>query len=220
MTTLFLLGQAHYRQTCLSNVKMNLMEKSKNIEPRARILETAERLFYTEGVRATGTEKIMAASHVAKATFYRHFESKDALVLAYLDSRDQMFWDYLLRPTPPEDAHEALTKISQFVNGPAVTGCPFLLVAAEYRDLAHPFHRRVMEHKDKLLAYLIELLEPFAIDRQAVAESLRTIIDGALSARLVYGASREVPLLSAAEAILESVALRGSISPFVLGFPG
>lgn len=194
----------HYRQTRLSRVKMNLMGMSKNIDPRARILEVAERLFYTEGVRATGTEKIMSVSDVAKATFYRHFESKDALVLAYLDRSAQAFWDYLSSPTPPEDVHEALIKLDRLANRPEVTGCPFLLTAAEYPDLAHPFHRRVIEQKDKLLAYLIDLLKPFPIDKTVAATKLLIVIDGALSLRRVYGASKEVPLLSSAEAILKS----------------
>jgi AcrR family transcriptional regulator len=183
---------------------MNFMGKSKNIDPRERILEVAERLFYTEGVRATGTEKIMSVSSVAKATFYRHFKSKDALVLAYLDRSAQAFWDYLSSPTPSEDVHEALIKLDRLANRPDVTGCPFLLVAAEYPDLAHPFHRRVIEQKDKLLAYLIDLLKPFAIDRTVAATKLLIVIDGALSLRRVYGASKEVPLLSPAEAILKS----------------
>ena len=180
------------------------MGASKKIDPRARIMEVADHLFYTEGVRATGTEKIMSLSDVAKATFYRHFESKDALVLAYLDNRDRSFWDYLLSPPTPEDVHEALTKIDRMVNRPEVRGCPFLLVASEYPDTAHPFHRRVIEHKDKLLAYLTDLLKPFAFDRKATAAKLLTVIDGALSIRMVYGSAREVPLLSSADAILKA----------------
>ena len=179
------------------------MKASQKTDPRTRILEVADHLFYTEGIRATGTEKIMSVSAVAKATFYRHFESKDALVLAYLDRSAQAFWDYLSSPTPPEDVHEALIRIDRLANRPEVTGCPFLLVAAEYPDLAHPFHRRVIEQKDKLLAYLIDLLKPFAIDRTVAATKLLIVIDGALSLRRVYGASKEVPLLSSAEAILE-----------------
>jgi AcrR family transcriptional regulator len=178
------------------------MKASQKTDPRTRILEVADHLFYTEGIRATGTEKIMSLSSVAKATFYRHFESKDALVLAYLDRSAQAFWDYLSSPTPPEDVHEALIKIDRLANRPDVTGCPFLLVAAEYPDLAHPFHRRVIEQKDKLLAYLIDLLKPFAIDRTVAATKLLIVIDGALSVRRVYGASKEVPLLSSADAIL------------------
>src|SRR5271157_2762209 len=165
-----------YRQIFLSAVKMNSMKRQEQSDPRARILEVANRLFYAEGVRATGTEKIMAISEVAKATFYRHFESKDALVLAYLDRSAQAFWDYLSSPTPPEDVHEALIKIDRLANRPDVTGCPFLLVAAEYPDLAHPFHRRVIEQKDKLLAYLIDLLKPFAIDRTVAATKLLIVL--------------------------------------------
>jgi AcrR family transcriptional regulator len=176
---------------------------SQKTDPRTRIVEAAVHLFYADGVRATGTEKIMSASAVAKATFYRHFESKDALVLAYLDDRDQCFWDYLFHPDRPKDVREALARIDRFVNRPEATGCPFLLVASEYQDPAHPFHRRVIEFKDKLLAYLIELLKPFAIDKEAAAAKLLTVIDGACSLRVVYGSAREVPLLSSADAILE-----------------
>ena len=71
------------------------MKSSKKSDPRDRILEVADHLFYAEGVRATGTEKIMSIAEVAKATFYRHFESKHALVLAYLKNRDQALWGYL-----------------------------------------------------------------------------------------------------------------------------
>ena len=180
------------------------MKASQKTDPRTRILEVADRLFYKEGVRATGTEKIMSVSSVAKATFYRHFESKDALVLAYLDHRDQSFWDFLFNPDHPKDIHEALVRIDRLVNRPEVTGCPFLLVASEYPDPAHPVHRRVIEHKDKLLAYLVDLLKPFAIDRKAAAARLLIVIDGALSLRLVHGSAREAPLLSSASAILEA----------------
>ena len=134
------------------------MKTQKKSDPRERILEVADRLFYAEGVRATGTEKIMSLAEVAKATFYRHFESKDALVLAYLDNRDRALWDYLSQPSPPEDMHEALTKFEHMANRPEVTGCPFLRIASEYPDTAHPFHRRVIEHQDKLLDYLTDLL--------------------------------------------------------------
>jgi len=180
------------------------MGTGKSIDPRSRILEVAEQLFYREGIRATGTERIMSASGVAKATFYRHFESKDALVLAYLDRSAEAFWDDLSRPAPPQDLHEALVRIDRNANRPDVTGCPFLLVAAEYPDLAHPFHRRVIEQKDRLLAFLGDLLKPLATDRMETATKLLMVIDGALSLRRVYGASKAVPLLACAEAILES----------------
>jgi len=111
------------------------MKASKAADPRERILEVADRLFYAEGVGATGTEKIMALAEVAKATFYRHFESKDALVLAYLENRDRASWDYLSHPTPAKDLREALTKIEQLANRPDIIGCTFLRIAPSTRTL-------------------------------------------------------------------------------------
>lgn len=114
-------------------------------------------------------------------------------------------------PPPPKDLREALIKFEQLANRPDVTSCPFLRIASEYPDTSHPFHRRVIEHQDKILDYLSDLLRPFAIDKRAAAESLLALIDGALSMRLVFGTSKEVPpcsslsqFLSSAEAILKS----------------
>ena len=183
---------------------MNSMKAQKQSDPRERILEVANRLFYAEGVRATGTEKIMSLAEVAKATFYRHFESKDVLVLAYLENRDRALWDYLAHPTPPKDLREVLTKFEQMANQPEVIGCPFLRIASEYPDTAHPFHRLAIEHQNKILDYLTDLLKPFAIDKRAAAAAILSVIDGALSTRMVYGTSREIPLLTSAEAVLKS----------------
>jgi len=180
------------------------MGKSKNIDPRKRILEVADRLFYAEGVRATGTETIMSLAEVAKATFYRHFESKDALVLAYLENRDRALWDYLSHPTPPKDLREALMKFEQMANWPEIVGCPFLRVASEFPDTAHPYHRLAIEHQNKIVDYLTDLLKPFAIDPRAAAAAILSVIDGAFSLRMLYGNSKVVPILSPAEAVLKS----------------
>ncbi|WP_243648337.1 TetR/AcrR family transcriptional regulator [Acidipila rosea] len=164
----------------------------------------ADRLFYAEGVRATGTEKIMSLAEVAKATFYRHFESKDALVLAYLEHRDQALWDYLSKPGPAQNLKEALTKFEQYANWPEVIGCPFLRVASEFPDTGHPFHRAAIEHQDKIVDYLADLLRPFPIDRRAAAAAILSVIDGALSTRMLYGTSKKILIVSPAEAVLAS----------------
>jgi AcrR family transcriptional regulator len=180
------------------------MKPSSKSGPRERILEVADRLFYADGVRATGTEKIMALAEVAKATFYRHFASKDALVVAYLESRDRALWDYLANPTPAKNWREALTKFERMANRPEVTGCPFLRIASEYPETTHPFHRLAIEHQDKILEYLTDLLKPLAVDSRAAAVALLTLIDGVLSTRTLYGSSKQVPLLRSAEAVLKS----------------
>ena len=169
-----------------------------------------DRLFYTEGVRATGTEKIMSLAKVAKATFYRHFESKDALVLAYLENRDRVLWDYLSQPTPPKDLREALTKFERYANRPEVVGCPFLRIATEFPDTAHPFHRLAIEHQNKIVDYLADLLKPLVIDNRAAAASVLGVIDGAFSIRVLYGTSKEVSIVSPAEAVLKSFRSAGA----------
>jgi len=180
------------------------MRMENKPDPRERILAVADRLFYAEGVRATGTEKIMSIAEVAKATFYRHFESKDALVLAYLENRDRVLWDYLSRPAAPKDIHEALDKFEQYANWPEVIGCPFLRIASEFPDTSHPFHRLAIEHQDKIVHYFANLLKPFSIDRKAAAAAILSVINGALSTRMLYGTSKKVPLRSVAEAVLTS----------------
>ena len=57
---------------------------------RRRLLDTATRLFYAEGIRAVGIDRIIAQAGVAKATFYNHFPSKDDLVLAYVEEQDRL----------------------------------------------------------------------------------------------------------------------------------
>ena len=180
------------------------MDAQKQSDPRARILEAADHLFYREGVRATGTEKIMSLSEVAKATFYRHFPSKDDLVIAYLASRDRSFFEGVDSPAPPKDIHEALARIERAVNEHAIIGCPFLRIASEYPDTSHPFHHIATEHENKFHAYLMNLLEPIAIDKTVAAEAILSVIDGGLTMKMLYGTSKQVPILAPAEAVLKS----------------
>ena len=180
------------------------MQGEEQKDPRARILEAADRLFYTEGVRATGTEKIMAESGVAKATFYRHFDSKDNLVLAYLEDRDRQLWKYMNTPQPPGDIFAALQKLERYMNAPGVIGCPFLRVASEFPDITHPFHQRVIAHKDKMLAFLSDAAKPLHDDHKLIATQLLALVDGCLSLKMVYGGERRVPLMKPAELLLAS----------------
>jgi len=182
----------------------------KNLDPRSRILSVADQLFYSEGVSATGIQKIIAMSDVAKATFYHHFESKDALVLAYLERRKESFWEYLFTPDPPGTLLDAMARIDRLANHPDVNSCPFLRIASEYPDPEHTFHRSAREQQGKLLSYLAELLRAEGHERQSLADELLTLINGALSVRLVYGTSRRVPLLSYAEALIKASSEAGS----------
>ena len=90
------------------------------------------------------------------------------------------------------------------VNRADIIGCPFLRIASEYPDFDHPFHRVAVEHENKFLSYLINLLKPFAIEKKAAAAALLSVVDGGLTTRMLYGTSKEVPILAPAEAVLKS----------------
>src|SRR4051812_3988985 len=61
---------------------------------RERIPETASELFFRHGIRAVGIDTIIARSGVAKMSLYRHFASKDDLVVAFLEWRNRTYWEW------------------------------------------------------------------------------------------------------------------------------
>ncbi|MFE5478213.1 TetR/AcrR family transcriptional regulator [Nocardia sp. NPDC055165] len=116
---------------------------------RERLLDTATRLFYAEGVHTVGIDRIIAEAGIAKATFYRHFKSKDDLVVAYLQ-REYARQREALESVEGEGfaaiatTFDALRDISC---GPGFRGCPFLNAAVEFTDPAHPVRRVVDDYR-------------------------------------------------------------------------
>ncbi|MBZ5740992.1 TetR/AcrR family transcriptional regulator [Nocardioides mangrovi] len=125
-------------------------------EPRDRLLRTASGIFYAKGIHAVGVDEIVTAAGVTRATFYRHFPSKDDLVVAYLHAasaaeRAQVA-SVLTDDLSPEDGVRAVARaVAAQINDPAYRGCAFLNAAAEYPDTDHPVHRAVLEHRQWFL---------------------------------------------------------------------
>ncbi len=104
-------------------------------EARDRLLRTATGLFYTRGVHAVGVEEILARAQVTRATFYRHFPSKDDLIIAYLRTADQQIRDAVAAATGAPDATDrGVRAVAEFVVGqirtPGFRGCAFLNAVA------------------------------------------------------------------------------------------
>ncbi|MEV4157216.1 TetR/AcrR family transcriptional regulator [Nocardia salmonicida] len=116
---------------------------------RERLLDTATRLFYTEGVHTVGIDRIIAEAGIAKATFYRHFKTKEDLVVAYLQREYARQRDAL--ESVPGDGFATITTIfdtlSDISCGPGFRGCPFLNAAVEFPDPQHPVRRVVDEYR-------------------------------------------------------------------------
>ncbi len=131
---------------------------------RQRLLETASEIFYREGIHSTGVERILVETGVTRATFYRHFPSKEDLVLAYLDREDELLRTRLAEASAqlgsPEQMLEALILgIADDVTRDHTRGCPFINASAEYPDPASPVRRTVKRHRDWFRATLRGVLD-------------------------------------------------------------
>jgi AcrR family transcriptional regulator len=151
---------------------------------RRRLLDTATRLFYAEGIRAVGIDRIIAEAGVAKATFYNHFPSRDDLVLAYVEELDRLGRQAtaaLPEQEPRARIAAILGRISQAAVAGDYRGCPFLNAAAEYTDPESPVRRAVAARR----AWYHRLLEDLLAadgdpDPSTTASLLVAMSDGLL----------------------------------------
>ncbi|MBI2727122.1 MAG: TetR/AcrR family transcriptional regulator [Polaromonas sp.] len=153
------------------------------LSARDRILVTAHDLFYADGIRATGVDRIIAESGVAKLTFYRHFPSKDELVMAYLNYRHEhwMAWfvDALGRhgATAGGGLQPLVKTMQEWFENPVFRGCAFINVVAEMGGSQPGMVALAQAHKDAMLR-VIEGLLP---DRDAaIASAAALAVDGAI----------------------------------------
>lgn len=159
---------------------------------RDDLIETALRLFYQNGFHATGIDKILAESGVAKMTLYKHFRSKDELVLAALRRRDEQFRNWLMgvmdhaSPDPKARLLSLFDALDDWFNGRAMSGqgfhgCAFIKAAGEFGEPEDPVRRACAEHKRAILDYLTKLAaEAGAADPKALAEQLAMLKEGAI----------------------------------------
>jgi AcrR family transcriptional regulator len=131
---------------------------------KVRILETADELFYTEGIRTVGIDRLISTSKVTKATFYKHFGSKDRLILMYIEARhvaEVERFDAILEANPkPEAALRAIvgTTIADIAS-PGFRGDAFLNAATEFSENRHPVRSVVLRHREWLTGFLADLLQ-------------------------------------------------------------
>lgn len=130
---------------------------------KKRILDTADRLFYEDGIRSVGIDRLIAESAVTKATFYKHYGSKDRLIAEYLSGRHRASVELAeeiraANPAPADALRALLHAVSARIQEPGFRGCAFLNAAAEFSDEAHPIRVAVTEHRDWYTDLLVDLL--------------------------------------------------------------
>ncbi|MFC5061084.1 TetR/AcrR family transcriptional regulator [Actinomycetospora atypica] len=131
-------------------------------EARERLLARAGGLFYGEGIRSVGVDRLVSEARVTRATFYRHFPSKEDLVVAYLRAADAQVRERVRESIDgAESAADALravaTSIAEDLSRPEFRGCAFLRAAAEFPDPADPVHREVVAHRAWFVSVLRDL---------------------------------------------------------------
>ena len=185
------------------------MNQNPSVSTRDHVLETAARLFFQNGYRSIGVDTISAEANIGKMTLYRHFDSKDDLIEAYLREANTKFWEWFDRST--SEANEPRAKLSAFfvalqkqVVTPACYGCPFLNVATEYPSLDYPGHRVALEHKQAVLLRFRELAVQAGLrDPEVLADQLFLLMDGAFMAVRMFGTRNPaVHLVEAAETLI------------------
>ncbi|MBO1753417.1 TetR/AcrR family transcriptional regulator [Actinotalea sp. BY-33] len=157
-------------------------------EAARRILDVAAPMFYGQGVRAISADAVIEAARVTKATFYRHYPTKDDLVVAYLhdvsdaERRALQHW----RSQHPRDPARVLERYARTVGtqacGPEFRGCPFLNAIAAHPDPTHPVRIAAEEHRAWLRSYATDLLTEMGVrDAGLVSVQLVMLRDGAMA---------------------------------------
>ncbi|MCA1220563.1 TetR/AcrR family transcriptional regulator [Streptomyces sp. 8L] len=180
--------------------------------PRERLLETASRLFYSEGIHTVPVDRLVTEAGVTRATFYRHFPAKEDLVVAYLRAVDAQLRSAVEAAVAQGDARKGLEEVLGLIGvttcSPGFRGCHFINAAAEYPDAADPVRAAIADHR----AWFQETVTGLAAgaghpDPEYAGHVLVLLHDGALSGaelddpeavrRTVVRAGRELLGLSA-----------------------
>lgn len=176
---------------------------------RDELVQKALEIFYRNGFHATGMDMLAAQTGISKTTMFKHFRSKEELILAALKLRDEKFRDWLFRRMgeagPPRAQLLALfDALAEWFAAPGYRSCMFIKASSEYPDPAHPIHAQSAEHK-RLLFVEMEKLAVAAGAREpaALARTLLLLKEGAIvTAHLAYEADPAGDAKRAAAAVL------------------
>ncbi len=168
--------------------------RSTSDNVKERILSTASALFYAEGCRAVGIDRVLAESGAAKASLYAHFESKDALVAAFLERR-ALEWRTLVQQKIEASGLDARGRIllafdllSDWIKSDGFRGCPFQNLSSEHADNAHPALEIARAHRAWIHRFYHDLVVETGLKPvDELAHSLVVLQDGAASAGLLDG---------------------------------
>jgi AcrR family transcriptional regulator len=167
---------------------------------RERLLDAAEALIYAGGIHATGVDAIVRQSGTARKSFYTHFESKDALVAAALERRDERWMNWFIASTQRhgKSARKRLAGMFDVLRDWFASadfhGCAFLNAAGETACADDPIRVVARKHKARLLDFVRAECDAFVAEAQIdarraapLARQWLVLLDGAIAVALVSG---------------------------------
>ena len=153
---------------------------------RDQLVAGALALFVREGFHGVGIDRILAEAGVAKMTLYKHFRSKDDLIVAALMRRDSDYRNWLMREVdrladgPDETLVAYVDAVRNWCRNPDFNGCTFINAAAEFRNPDHPVHRAAAEHKQAVFVFVENLAKGARLIKpKRIAMQVRLLVDGA-----------------------------------------
>jgi AcrR family transcriptional regulator len=177
------------------------MLRSEKPDMNERILQTADRLFYLQGIRAVGVDTIAAEIGISKRTLYNHFPSKDALISAYLQRR-------FVQPrpsdkSPVEQILRTFDSLERRFAARDFRGCPFVNAVAEMGAEDRAVRKIAVAFKESRRVWFRDLLLELGVaDAEALATQLVLLVDGAIAQDLVRKDSSMARAAKAAARVL------------------
>jgi AcrR family transcriptional regulator len=193
---------------------------------RDRLINTAIDLFYDHGFHVVGLDRILAETGVTKTTFYKHFDSKDDLIVAAIQRRDEWETNALNRAIKKLAGNDPVKQflalfdvLDLWFNHPEFKGCIFITAAVEFPDPRDPAHQAAAAYKKKSRDYFRDLAKKAgAADAETFADLFATVFEGAIILRHVHhrndAARMAKPLaeMLIAQHIPQTIAARSSVT--------
>ena len=153
---------------------------------RDELVQKALEIFYREGFHATGMDLLAAETGISKTTMFKHFRTKEELILAVLRLRDENFRNWLFRRleqagAPRDQLLAMFDALAEWFADPKFRSCMFIKAASEYPDPNHPIHAQAAEHKRLLFLQLQKVAADAGTeDSAALARTLLLLKEGAI----------------------------------------
>jgi AcrR family transcriptional regulator len=188
---------------------------------RDRILATARDLFYREGSRAIGVDRIVAESGVAKTSLYRWFPSKDDLITAFLVEEERERWQSwdqnaarFSGASPLEELRGIFIGLEHRIANVSYRGCPFLNAVTELPDPAHPARAVCQRVTAELRQRLLSLVTRVGVrNPQQVSDQLTLLVEGAFASGQIIGKEGPVTQLRVMAELLVRSQLQTAPAP-------